>query len=137
MKKHTTNYINTLIEASEDCPVSRAHIPPEKKEKTIASLQYEQLIKKPYQYTSDDIIFACYVIKNGISDSEMQEEREKFFSKGQPCLRCSPLAKKYGFGFHHNSEGKVALFPIESKEYQALLADSATTKAKAMRTKRK
>lgn len=137
MKQHTTNYVNTLIEVAEDCPVSRAQIPIEKKEKTIASIQYEKLIKHPYQYSSDDIIFECYVIKNDISEHEKQKEREKFFSKGQPCLRCSPLAKKYGFGFHHNSEGKVAMIPVESKEYQTLLNDSSITKTKAMRSKRK
>jgi hypothetical protein len=86
MKQHTTNYINTFIEVAEDCPVSQAQIPPEKKEKTIASLQYEKLIKNPYQYSSDDIIFECYAIKNDISESKKQEEREKFFSKGQACL---------------------------------------------------
>jgi hypothetical protein len=137
MKPHTTNYTNTLIEVAEDCPISKAQIPPEKKEKTLAHLQYEKLIKSPYIYSSDDIVFECYVIKNDISENEKQEEREKFFSKGQPCLRCSPLAKKYGFGIHHNSEGKVALFPMESKEYQALLNNSSITKIKAMRSKRK
>ncbi|WP_431609449.1 DUF6157 family protein [Chryseobacterium sp. 'Rf worker isolate 10'] len=137
MKLHTTNYTNTLIEVAEDCPVPLAQIPPEKKEKTLANLQYEKLIKSPYTYSSDDIVFECYAIKNDISENEKQEEREKFFSKGQPCLRCSPLAKKYGFGFHHNSEGKVALYPIESKEYQTLLNDTSITKTKAMRSKRK
>lgn len=137
MKPHTTNYTNTLIEVAEDCPVSQAQIPPEKKQKTLANLQYEKIIKNPYTFSSDDIIFECYAIKNEISEEQRQEEREKFFSKGQPCLRCSPLAKKYGFGFHHNSEGKVALFPMESKEYQKLLNDTSTTKTKAMRSKRK
>ncbi|MCW1962353.1 DUF6157 family protein [Chryseobacterium viscerum] len=137
MKQHTTNYINTFIEVAEDCPVSQAQIPPEKKEKTIASLQYEKLIKNPYQYSSDDIIFECYAIKNDISESKKQEEREKFFSKGQACLRSSPLAKRYGFGIHHNTDKKVALFPIESKEYQDLLNSTSVTKTKAMRSKRK
>ncbi|RXM41350.1 hypothetical protein BOQ62_00800 [Chryseobacterium sp. CH21] len=137
MKLHTTNYTNTLIEIAEDSPVAQAQIPPEKKEKTLANLQYEKLIKSPYTYSSDDIVFECYAIKNDISENEKQEEREKFFSKGQPCLRCSPLAKKYGFGIHHNSEGKVALFPMESEEYQMLINDSSITKTKAMRSKRK
>lgn len=137
MKKYTTNYINTLIEIAEDCPVSQSQIPPEKKEKTLANLQYEKLAKNPYQYTSDDIIFGCYAIKHDISENEKQQERENFFSKGQPCLRSSPLAKKYGFGIHHNSEGKVALIPVESKEYQSLLNDVSTAKTKAMRSKRK
>ncbi|MFP3836102.1 DUF6157 family protein, partial [Chryseobacterium sp. SIMBA_028] len=61
----------------------------------------------------------------------------KFFSKGQPCLRTSPLSKRYGFGIHHDSEGKVALFPVESKDYQTFLNDDSITKVKAMRSKRK
>ncbi|NIF06017.1 hypothetical protein F3J23_11260 [Chryseobacterium sp. Tr-659] len=137
MKQHSTNYINTLIEVAEDCPVSHAQIPPEKKEKSLATLQYERLIKNPYQYSSDDIIFECYAIKNDISENERQEERDQFFSKGQACLRASPLAKRYGFGIHHNSKGKVALYPMESEEYQKLLHDNTIAKTKAMRSKRK
>lgn len=137
MKQHTTNYINTLIQTAEDCPVSQAQIPPEKKEKTLANLQYEQISKNPYQHSSDDIIFECYAFKNDISESEKQEKRNIFFSKGQACLRSSPLAKRYGFGIHHNKEGKVAIYPVESEEYQKLSNDPSVTKTKAMRSKRK
>ncbi|MGN7707171.1 MULTISPECIES: DUF6157 family protein [unclassified Chryseobacterium] len=38
---------------------------------------------------------------------------------------------------HHNKDKKVALFPIESKEYQDFLNDTSATKTKAMRSKRK
>ncbi|MGL6129089.1 DUF6157 family protein [Chryseobacterium artocarpi] len=137
MKQHTTNYINTFIQIAEDCPVSQSQIPPEKKEKTLANLQYEQISKNPYQYSSDDIIFECYAFKNDIPESEKQDERNIYFSKGQACLRSSPLAKRYGFGIHHNKEGKVAIYPVESKEYQNLLNDPSITKTKAMRSKRK
>ncbi|MBW7674427.1 DUF6157 family protein [Chryseobacterium chendengshani] len=133
---HTTNYINTLIETADDCPVSEGQIPPEKKEKTLANLQYDLLIKSPYRYTSDDIIFRCYMIKNDIS-GEGKAERENFFSKGQACLRSSPLAKRYGFGFHHNADSKVAIFPIESDQYQNLVQNESVKKVKAMRSKRK
>lgn len=136
MKLHTTNYTDTFIEIAEDCPVSKAQLPPEKKEKTIANLQYEQMVKNPYQYTSDDIIFNCYAIKNDISESERQEAKTHFFSKGQACLRASPLAKRYGFGIHHNHEGKVAIYPMESTEYQQFLQDDSIKKVKAMRSKK-
>lgn len=137
MKNHTTNYKNTFIEVAEDCRVSEAKIPQKKKEMTIASLQYEKITGNPHQYTSDDIIFECFSIKNDITESEKQKERDKFFSKGQPCLRCSALAKTYGFGIHHNDEGKVALYPVESEDYQNFLKDVTVTKVKAMRSKRK
>jgi hypothetical protein len=137
MKQHTTNYTNTFIEVAEDCLISGSEIPPDKKEKTLANFQYEQIGKNPYKYTSDDIIFDCFAFKNDISASEKPEEREKFFSKGQACLRTSPLAKRYGFGIHHNKDGKVAIFPLESKEYRQFLKDESITKVKAMRSKRK
>ncbi|MBV8326580.1 DUF6157 family protein [Chryseobacterium sp.] len=137
MKEHTTNFTNTLIEVAEDCPVSHGEVPSEKKEKTLARLQYEKIINHPYQFTSDDIIFECYAIKNDISESEKQEARIIFFSKGQACFRSSPLAKRYGFGFHHNKLGKVAIYPIESEEYQKLINDTSVTKVRAMRSKRK
>ncbi|WP_223608104.1 DUF6157 family protein [Chryseobacterium sp. OSA05B] len=133
---HTTNYTNTFIEIAADCPVSQAQTPPEKKTKTLANLQYEQIIKEPYQYSSDDIVFECYAVKNDISDSEKSQARIDFFSKGQPCLRCSPLAKRYGFGIHHNETGKVAIFPVESDEYQKFLSDDTVKKVKAMRSKK-
>jgi Family of unknown function (DUF6157) len=137
MKQHTTNYKNTFIEVAEDSLISEAKIPPQKKEKTIANLQYEIILENPYKYTSDDIIFECYSIKNDITEREKPAERQNFFSKGQPCLRCSPLAKTYGFGIHHNNEGKVAVYPLESEDYQKFLKDDTVTKVKAMRSKRK
>ncbi|MEJ5105192.1 DUF6157 family protein [Chryseobacterium sp. MYb328] len=137
MKQHSTNYTNTFIEVAEDCPVSHAQVPPDKKEKTLANLQYEKISNHPYQYSSDDIVFDGYAFKNDISENEKQKVREQFFSKGQACLRSSPLAKRYGFGFHHNKEGKVAIFPVESEEYQKFLNDPHIAKTKAMRSKRK
>jgi hypothetical protein len=134
--KHTTNYINTFIEVAGDCPVSHAETPSEKKIKTLAELQYDKIIKNPYRYTSDDIIFDCYALKNDIAENEKEEAKIHFFSKGQPCLRSSPLAKRYGFGIHHNQEGKVAIFPVESKEYQNFLNDDSIKKVKAMRSKK-
>lgn len=135
--EHTTNYRNTFIEVAEDCPVSKAEIPPEKKIKTLASLQYERIMKNPYHYSSDDIIFECYAEKNDIPESEKRNARTEFFSKGQPCLRSSPLAKRYGFGIHHNAEEKVALFAVESQEYQKLVNHNSIKKVKAMRSKKK
>lgn len=136
MKQHTTNYTNTFIEVADDCPVSISQIPPEKKEKTIASLQYEMMTRNPYRYTSDDINFEIQAIKKDIDESEKPKARAEFFSKGQACFRSSPLAKRYGFGIHSDGEGKVALIPVESDEYQNFLKDDSVKKVKAMRSKR-
>ena len=133
----TTNYQNTFIEAAEDCPVKMAEVPPLKgTEKTIANIQFEMISEHPYQYTSDDVVFHAYATKNKIGKKDYPAEREQFFSKGQPCLRCSPLTKRYGWGVHSNSEGKVAIFAIDSKEYKKFATDKNLVHVKGMRSKR-
>ncbi|HPZ25436.1 MAG TPA: DUF6157 family protein, partial [Kaistella sp.] len=97
MKVHTTNYIDTLIEIAEDSPVSKSEIPPVKRNKTLANIQIEMVLENPYKYTSDEVLFECFVQKNNISESEREKARSEFFSKGQACLRSSAIAKRYGF----------------------------------------
>jgi hypothetical protein len=134
---HSTNYFNTFIEVAEDCPVAVAEVPPQKGEaKTIANIQFDMVIDNPYQYTSDDIIFHAYAVKNKIGRSSMAAERDSFFSKGQACLRSSSLGKRYGWGVHSNAEGKIALFAIDSPEYKKLAKDKNLAHVKAMRSKR-
>lgn len=131
----TTNYYNTFIEVAEDCPVGAAEIPPIRGDrKTIARMQYEMISSHPYEYTSDDIIFRIHAERKRIPLSA--REREKFFSKGRACLRSSPLGKRYGWGIHHNEEGKIALFAVESDTYQKLAADGTLEHVAAMRSRR-
>ena len=134
---HTTNYQNTFIEIADDCPVEEGSIPPLKgTDKTIANLQFEMIIENPYKYTSDDVVFHCYAVKNKIPKSDYKEAREQFFSKGQPCLRASPLTKRYGFGVHHDKDGKIALYGSETPEYKKLKSDRSLKLVKAMRSSR-
>lgn len=133
----TTNYQDTFIEVADDCPVQTAQVPPQKgDEKTIANMQYEILIGHPYEYTSDDVIFTVYAIRNHIPKDALDAEREKFFSKGQACMRCSPLAKRYGWGVHSDASSKIAIYAIESDEYKKLVSDKKISHTKAMRSKR-
>lgn len=135
---YTTNYKNTFIETAEDCPVSKAEIPQIKNDKiTIAKLQYDLISKNPYKYTSDDVIFLVYAERNNIPQAKYEDERKTFFSRGQPCMRSSPLAKRYGWGVHSNENGKIAIYPAESDKYKAFLKDSNINHKKAMRSKRK
>ena len=138
MKIHTTNYFNTLIEVSEDSKTEIAKIPVAKGVKvTVATIEFQVLSKHKFSLTSDELLFEVFAIRNDISETERNQVRSVFFSKGQACLRCSPLAKSYGWGFYFNSEGKIALIPMESDEYQSLLVDKSITKVKAMRSSRK
>lgn len=135
---HSTNYFNTLIEIAEDCSVDAGKAPPVKGDKqTVANLQFEMLTDHPYKFTSDDVLFSVFATRKEIPPEALAEEREIFFSKGQPCFRASPLTKSYGWGVHSNAEGKIALFSVGSVEYQKLVADESIKKTKAMRSKRK
>lgn len=137
MKVHTTNYKNTFIEIADDCPVSEAEIPPVKGEaKTIANLQFDLVIKHPYKYTSDDVLFQVYAERNNIPKSAWKTAREEFFSKGQPCFRASPLTKRYGWGLHNDANEKIALYAAGSPEYKKFLKDKTLQRVKAMKSKR-
>ena len=126
------------LPCAEDCPVEKAEIPPLKNgEKTIASIHYEIIINNPYKYTSDDVIFNTFVQKNNIGTENLEAERIKFFSKGQACLRSSPLTKRYGWGVHSNKDGKVAIYPMELKEYKKYCTSKSIKHLKGMRSKRK
>ncbi|NEN22335.1 hypothetical protein G3O08_02310 [Cryomorpha ignava] len=137
MKVHTTNYVNTLIEVAEDCPVAAGVMPPLiGDQKSVVNLQFEIINDQPYIYTSDDVLFRVFALRKGLSKDELDEARTKFFSKGQPCFRASPLCKRYGFGVHSDAEGKLALFGMETDQYKDLIINSQIAKVKAMRSKR-
>jgi hypothetical protein len=133
---HTTNYINTFIEIAEDCKNKSGVKPPHKEEKTIAEYHYDLIANNPYRYTSDDILFMTYASKNQIEKSRMKDERAKFFSKGQACLRSSSLTKTYGWGIHLNNEGMAAIYSADSEEYKKYSEDKKLNHLKAMRNKR-
>ena len=120
---HSTNYTNVFISVADDCPAETGSIPPEKQDPTVARMQYEMISEHPYRYTSDEVIFAVYVAKNGIEPADREARRAAYFSKGQACLRVSALGKRYGWGIHHDAESRVALYPRESEAYIQLSQD--------------
>jgi hypothetical protein len=123
---------------AEDCPAKIAEVPPQRgQNKTAAVIQFELISSNPYQYTSDDILFRVYAVKNNISAEDLADARAAFFAKGQPCLRSSPLTKRYGWGVHSDSQGRIALYAVESDEYRKLAGDDTLVHLKAMRSKRK
>lgn len=133
---HSTNYTNTFIEVADDCKTAVGKMPLEKDEKTIARMHYELIHDHPYQYTSDDVVFATYAAKNRIQPANLEHKKAEFFSKGQPCLRSSPLGKSYGWGIHYDSESKMAIYGKESEAYARLKSDSTLKHLKAMKSAR-
>ena len=95
----------------------------------MARLQYEMLVDAPYVHTSDDVVHVSQGQRRGIS-------REEFFAKGQPCLRTSPLVKTYGWGVHHDADGRVALYPVESSAYRELASREDLKQLQGMRSSR-
>jgi len=137
MRLHTTNYKDTFIQIADDCPCPVGEVPPSRGEsRTVANIQFDMISKNPYKYTSDDVLFQIYAIKHDLSREEYKQAREKFFAKGQPCMRASPLTKRYGWGVHSNHEGKIALFGAETAEYRKFSKEKSVTILKAMRTSR-
>lgn len=131
------NYYDTLIEVADDCPVTEAQVPRARgAKKTKAVVEYELLVDRPYKYTEEDIAFDVYAILNDIPKANWPEERKRFLGKGHPHLRVSALPKRYGWGIHNNSEGKIALVSVESLLYKRRLNDSRITKIKAFRSSR-
>lgn len=135
---HSTNYFNTFIEIAEDCPIPEGIVPPMKgNKKTLAVLQYEMIANNPYQYTSDDVLFQCFASRREIPENAYSHARDEYFSKGQACLRASPLTKKYGWGVHCNHEGRIALYSAGTPEYLAFVSDQTLKRVKAMRSSKR
>ncbi|WP_075619247.1 DUF6157 family protein [Paenisporosarcina indica] len=137
------NYYNTFISIAPDCPATHSTVPPVKKAgRTKPAIEYDLLSNNPYTLTQEDLLFEVHVQHKSIPEEEMITQgdrlREGFFGKSHACFRASMLGKKYGWGIHFNAEGKAALIPLESPEYQRFVnGEIENVKIlKAMRNKR-
>ena len=134
---HTTNYFDTFIEVADDCPAVTGQIPPlNANAPSVATIQFELISQHPYAFTSDEIIFRVYAIRNDLAASDYAIAKKEFFSKGQACLRSSALVKRYGWGIHADHRGKVALIGLETDDYKKYCSDISLKKVKAMRSKK-
>jgi len=135
---HSTNYIDTFITVAPDSAARRGSAPPDREKPSMAALAFRMLDGHPYEYTSDDVIFTVWADRHEIARKDRAKARATFFSKGQPCLRSSDLAKKYGWGIHSDAQGRVALVGVATPEYAAFATGARTVVLKpAMRTTRK
>lgn len=134
------SYKETFITVAPDCPIDKSEIPVSNRaEKPVHIIQYELLINNPYKFNHQELTFEVYLRKGDIScktEKERTEIWKKLFSKGHPCLRASPLTKRYGFGAHYNENGKIALYPIEGKAYENFITDNSVKKLAGMKSKR-
>jgi hypothetical protein len=99
-------------------------------------MQYDRLSAAPYAMTSDELIIAVLATRKDIPESDWPAFQAEYFSKGQPCLRMSPLVKSIGWALHHDSESRVAMVDVASARFAALMVDDSIRKIQGMRNKR-
>jgi hypothetical protein len=114
---------NTFVLVSPDCPVSTGMAPPCRgATPTVALAQYELLVAQPNAFTLEDLMFEVHLRREGLTKGEAKSLASaikiKLFAKPYACMRASPLPKKYGWGVHHDGSGRIALYGVESAEYQ-------------------
>ena len=128
----STNYHDAFITAAPDCPAGGGEEP---EGTSVAAVQFAILAAQPpYSMTSDDLLFETEKQRKGLSGTD--EERAAFFVKPQPCLRASPLAKRYGWGIHHDEHGRIALVARGSDDYERLSSSKSLKVVPAMRNKK-
>lgn len=133
----TTNYRNTFIAVAPDCPAAAATTPPAGAKPTVARLQYDLLSARPYELTSDELLFEVHLQRGNIGAEHRSAEWERFFAKPQACVRSSPLAKRYGWGLHHDDQERIALVGVGTAEYLDLAASPEVEQKVAMRSSRR
>ncbi len=132
---HSTNYHSSFITVSPDSTCRAGTVPG--KPDSIADLQYSLITSHPYAHTSDDVLYLVQVRRGEIrKPSGPIQSRAEFFSKAHACLRTSPLARQYGWGIHHDQDGRVALVGVETARYAEFERDPALKVVPAMRKSR-
>ena len=129
----TTTHI--LITPAPDCPAGRAEVPPSKGKMSRANIEYGLLASEPY--TRDHRAFT-HAVHRAMAEISGKPALgfAAFHAKGQPCMRASPLTKRYGWAAHYDAEGKLALVDPASPDFAALAADPDLPTKPAMRSKR-
>jgi hypothetical protein len=131
---HSTNYRNAFIEVSADSQATTGLVP--SKAGSIAALQLHLLLGRPYELTSDDLLFEVHALRNDIQPSERAAARDTFFVTPKACLRTSPLVKQFGWGIHHDHLGRIAAYAINSDKYREMCSNSDVELVAGMRNKR-
>ena len=135
------NYYNSFIAIAPDSIATHGSIPPCRDgARSIPAIEYDLLSRQPHFYTQEELQFAVYLEREGISLSEAKAKHkqlwEQFFSKPRACLRGSSLPKKYGWGLHFDKDGKIALVAVDSSDYRKFSSSKDFKVMPALRSKR-
>lgn len=128
-EKEFSNYVpltEELIQIADDSPVESSREPHDTDtNKTVARVYYETLMENPYKYNEHELRYEVFVVRRNRPDLKIDRYS----------IRRIDLVKKYGWGIHRNSDGKLALVACDSERYKQLLADSSVKKSKASRSR--
>lgn len=140
MTEASANYYATFIAVAEDCPAEVALEPQQRGARTSAAQIHLSMARDHAgTYTQEQILFRTHLNAKGLDPTEHPEDGETwaaFFSKGRPCLRTSPLAKRYGWGLLFDDHGRVTAVPRGSTLYDDLVRDPELRQLRAMRSSR-
>jgi len=126
---------NILVTPAPDCPASGATPPPVKARPTRANIEYDLLTAAPYTLDHKGFSHAVHSAMAAAAGKPAQSF-EAFHARGQPCMRASPLTKRYGWAAHYDADGRLALVAPGTPAYTALAGDPTLPQAAAMRSKR-
>jgi hypothetical protein len=132
-----TSFLNTFIRIAPDCPEKEGIDPPVRGgKKPVHLIHLELLREKPYHYTHVDLIAEGDLRREPPTGETKEEILSRLGAKPLPCLRTSALAKRYGWGFHFDKNGKIAAYPAGTEAYDKLAADKGVGQVAAVRSKR-
>jgi hypothetical protein len=129
----TTNYYRTFITASPDATALRGEDP---RPGSMAGHCLELLRALPYGLTSDELLFELHAHRQALPPAAREDARAGFLARPQACLRASPLVKRYGWGLHHDAQGRVAAYGVDTAEYRALATARDIAVVAGMRSRR-
>lgn len=129
----TTNYKNTFIAVAPDSAATCGATP---KPDSVAAMQLDLLLRHPYGLTSDELLFEVYARRSGIARADWDDKCAAFLAKPRACLRASPLVKQQGWGLHHDEDGRVAAYGVNTAEYGKHASDPKLKQVNGMRSRR-
>jgi hypothetical protein len=128
------NYRHAFITVSPDTAATCGTAPA--RAGSVAQLQHALLSERPYGLTSEELLFEVHARRGGVAEADRAAAWAAFFARPQACLRASPLVKSFGWGLHHDGEGRVALYGVESADYAALSRRADLKVVAGMRSRR-
>ena len=121
-EKQNNSLVNALITIAESSSKTGVIPASKSKKETVKEVVFRVLKENPYKFRQNELFDEVHINQMG-KDESLKLERYQ--------LQRSELCSLLGWGIHGNEEGKLALIPAESADYEALLKDPIVKKKNA------